>query len=708
MSNVTDFEALNIRIAAATDRLEQDVLELDALITNAEGSVSEELGKLRDEAKAAADAAKASANTAKVSETNALRAAVEAAESAVKAKATADTLLASAPFQEAPMNGTTYGRKDGRWSPVEAGGGTSGGVETVNGIAPNAAGDVVIAIPTKVTDLTDANQYAKKSEVPAAVTKTSQLQNDSGFITLTQVPAAPVQEAPNDGKQYARKNRAWSEVVASSEPVTINKPTYQYRYYAPGGLQTVFSRELYNNRFNISVNGTFTNGAGPIVMDSWTQRLSLDGNVSNDPFTPVDIRVLNIEYEGVKRFTNSVVLDEPTASYSLNSVDNGYIVDLLNNVPSKGQPTGTSWFDFKKGLPVGNWDIGTIPALPAGSHNLPASTANRRGVISVREGEPFILNVITNNGGINTIVVRYSFDFVLKRWNVIAGGATKTSELTNDSGFITIASVPTKTSQLANDSGFIKLSDVPASIGEAPRDGKQYARKDAAWSVVEGGGSGGSSVYTPKYDEFNHSSDGTYYKFFFNHKLYELSGGFGYPLKNPAVLSQITTADWLGDASAPLVGNANIAIDIRLLTCAKMKADGSVDFIAFGSKVNAAGDALEAVGDYSVLWQDPVGAVVPTAGLRQGMLPGNWLISVDTYFTTTGRTQGLPTTQTGHNVIYNVVSFPNVRASEAFPMARYSQIKLLYINYNSATASKLEYFWQGNPSTWVNIGVGTA
>lgn len=38
---------------------------------------------------------------------------------------------------------------------------------------------------------------------------------------------------------------------------------------------------------------------------------------------------------------------------------------------------------------------------------------------------------------------------------------TKTSDLTNDSGFITSASVPTKTSDLTNDSGFITSSDIP-------------------------------------------------------------------------------------------------------------------------------------------------------------------------------------------------------------------------------------------------------
>lgn len=38
---------------------------------------------------------------------------------------------------------------------------------------------------------------------------------------------------------------------------------------------------------------------------------------------------------------------------------------------------------------------------------------------------------------------------------------TKTSDLTNDSGYITGANVPTKTSQLTNDSGFITSAAIP-------------------------------------------------------------------------------------------------------------------------------------------------------------------------------------------------------------------------------------------------------
>lgn len=47
---------------------------------------------------------------------------------------------------------------------------------------------------------------------------------------------------------------------------------------------------------------------------------------------------------------------------------------------------------------------------------------------------------------------------------------TKTSDLTNDSGFITSASVPTKTSDLTNDSGFITSSALPTALSDLTND----------------------------------------------------------------------------------------------------------------------------------------------------------------------------------------------------------------------------------------------
>ena len=58
-------------------------------------------------------------------------------------------------------------------------------------------------------------------------------------------------------------------------------------------------------------------------------------------------------------------------------------------------------------------------------------------------------------------------------WAAIASAGdipTKTSQLQNDSGFITSASVPTKTSQLLNDSGFVTSASVPTKTSQLQND----------------------------------------------------------------------------------------------------------------------------------------------------------------------------------------------------------------------------------------------
>ena len=47
---------------------------------------------------------------------------------------------------------------------------------------------------------------------------------------------------------------------------------------------------------------------------------------------------------------------------------------------------------------------------------------------------------------------------------------SKTSDLTNDSGFITASAVPTKVSELDNDSGFVTSSSVPTKVSELDND----------------------------------------------------------------------------------------------------------------------------------------------------------------------------------------------------------------------------------------------
>ena len=71
------------------------------------------------------------------------------------------------------------------------------GVTSVNGME----GDVVIDIPSKVSELENDSNYATKNELPK---KTSELTNDSGYITIADVPTK-VSELENDA-QYVTKS----------------------------------------------------------------------------------------------------------------------------------------------------------------------------------------------------------------------------------------------------------------------------------------------------------------------------------------------------------------------------------------------------------------------------------------------------------------------------------------------------------------------
>lgn len=105
-------------------------------------------------------------------------------------------------------------------------------------------------------------------------------------------------------------------------------------------------------------------------------------------------------------------------------------------------------------------------------------------------------------------------DYALK--SSIPKVPTKTSDLVNDSGYITnvtLPTVPTKTSQLTNDSGYI--TGVPSEyVTDSELTAKNYANKDYVISAINnaqlGGGSDGSnidlSIYATK-DDLNNKAN---------------------------------------------------------------------------------------------------------------------------------------------------------------------------------------------------------
>lgn len=254
MATNTDFNNLVGRINTATETLENNVSVLAQSTTDVTQAVTEARG-YAIEAKASETLATQKANTATEQASKATTEATKATNEVTKAINAVEQAKALAPFQEAPKDGGIYGRKNGVWTLVENSGSTNA-VKTVNNTAPDVNGNVSINIPTPTpqvnsdwnatsgkaqilnkptlfsgsyNDLTNKpvlfsgnyNDLTNKPTIPTVPTKVSAFTNDSGFIT----------EAPNDGKQYARKSNTWAEVQAGGGYDVINSfPTTIYTY----------------------------------------------------------------------------------------------------------------------------------------------------------------------------------------------------------------------------------------------------------------------------------------------------------------------------------------------------------------------------------------------------------------------------------------------------------------------------------------------
>lgn len=183
MATQTDFDNLIVRIDAATDTLEDTVVAL-------EGGVAQ------------VDAKVAVATAQAVQATQAAVAATHARDDAEEAL---QTLQSTVGYGDAPATGVTYGRKDNAWVVVESGGGGGvGTVVSVNNKTPDAAGNIELSysdLKNKPTLFSGA--YNDLSGKPTLFS--------GAYADLTGKPTV-LPEAPLDGKQYARKDGAWSEV----------------------------------------------------------------------------------------------------------------------------------------------------------------------------------------------------------------------------------------------------------------------------------------------------------------------------------------------------------------------------------------------------------------------------------------------------------------------------------------------------------------
>ena len=345
------YTELVTRIEVATVKLEQDVVTLDAYTDQIQDTTNSAI---------AVEVGKAATSAA------------QAKQSATDAKVQADAIKAIDPVSDAPKTGSTYGRNNGAWVLVESSEGGKGTVVSVNGVGPDAAGDVVLAIPTKTSELTNDSDFATVANIP---TKTSELTNDKAFITIEDVPAG-IADAPSDGKQYARKDAAWSVVEAGGGGAgggyTLPNPTSQFEFkWSEPATKLGYS----------SGKNSWAN-ANAATLNSWVK----DGKdpITTNPWKAIDIRCLYIKYssyDGNKDILKTVCefkegYDPETSGFDVYAITTTGLANVLDN---KGNA-----LELKMQMLPGKWYFDRIPALPSGSHGL-NSAVGKKGVLTVVE-----------------------------------------------------------------------------------------------------------------------------------------------------------------------------------------------------------------------------------------------------------------------------------------------------------------------------------
>lgn len=147
--------------------------------------------------------------------------------------------------------------------------------------------------------------------------------------------------------------------------------------------------------------------------------------------------------------------DIPTATSDLTN-DSGFVnATQVQTVVSNAIPSDISYFTNDVGY-ITDADIGNIPTRTS-------QLINDSGYITSAEAPVTSVNNLTGAVALDGTNIEYEQNVSInaKIAAVEDSIPTATSDLTNDSGFITNANIPTRTSQLVNDSGFVNAQNIP-------------------------------------------------------------------------------------------------------------------------------------------------------------------------------------------------------------------------------------------------------
>ena len=276
------------------------------------------------------------------------------------------------------------------------------------------------------------NDLLHRPDIPV---NTSDLTNDSGFITINDVPA--------------QVNADWNSNSGVSQ--ILNKPTVYNEWF---GTQQEYDAIVIKDPDTVyHIAG---GGGGVQVQADWTEtQVSSPAYIRHKPTIPTATSDLTNDSGFV---TSS---DVPTATSDLTN-DSGFIT--INDVPAQvnadwNSNSGASQILNKPTIPTATSDLTndsgfiTLSDVPAQAQaDWTEADTTSPSYIQHKPTIPTVTSDLTNDSGfitINDVPAQVNSD-----WNANSGVAQILNKPT----------IPTATSDLTNDSGFITISDVPAQV----------------------------------------------------------------------------------------------------------------------------------------------------------------------------------------------------------------------------------------------------
>lgn len=404
----------------------------------------------------------------------------------------------------------------------------------------------IAAIPTKISSLDNDSQYQTKAQVTAALPKNvSELTNDSEYQTKTQVQnllPTKTSELENDSNYQTSTEVSSAISSAISENISSINSTdsevegsYVSSVNQSKGVITT-TKTVLPTVNDTAVSGQYVSaisqdkGKISITRESLPTKVSELENDSNyQTDTEVnssintflkEIRVDRESYPGY--FSETIVIDAgfgyiaegegEGAGNAIFYVDSINFPDSVKSIVSDLQTAGTvpttdsvasqiaTALDGVTGIEFVVVDSlpatptkGTIYLVPKGTYDSNSVTVSQTDssgytvtdVMQDSYDEYIWVSESTTDG-----VTTYNYEKIgstnidLSQYAKTADVPTKTSELTNDSGFV--MSVPTKVSELTNDSGYItsdSIPTVPTKVSELTNDSGYQTASDVESSV---------------------------------------------------------------------------------------------------------------------------------------------------------------------------------------------------------------------------------